>query len=107
VILEAAALLAGALGVLLGIAGWSMARRWQKACQRCRIIIARKGKVVLDAPLVEWIAWNEALPSRERDRGGVIFMDRGIQVALARPKLAPAGSSSQTTRTIKEPQAAA
>lgn len=100
-ILEAVSLTIGAAGLALGIAGFALSRRWAHECRTCRIIIARKGRVVLDAPLVEWIAWNRALPRRERSRGGVIFSDRGIQVALARPKIgAPAATSS--TRVVKD-----
>lgn len=95
-----------ALGWLLAVAAWLLARRWATDCQRCRIIIARKGKVVLDASLVEWLAWNRALPRRERSRGGIIFAANGVQVALGRPKV-PAPGATQETRTVKTPAKAA
>lgn len=97
-ILELVAFTAAALGIAFGAAAWHLARTWAKDCQECRIIIARKGRVVLDAPLTEWLAWNKALPKRERSRGGVIFHDRGIQVALGRPKIgAPSAKVEQKT----------
>lgn len=104
-ILEAVSLTVGALGIALGASGWALARRWQTDCQKCRILIARKGKVVLDAPLVEWLAWNKALPRRERDRGGIIFHANGVQVALARPKIGPPAAEAKT-KTIREKAAA-
>lgn len=88
--------LAGLLGWPLGIGGWLLARRWQRDCEKCRIIIARKGRVILDASLVEWLAWNKALPKREQSRGGMIFHGNGISVALARPKI---GAAAATTKT--------
>jgi hypothetical protein len=106
VILELAAFAAAALGIMFGAAAWLLARRWARDCQECRIIIGRKGKVVLDAPLTEWLAWNRALPKRERSRGGIIFHANGIQVALARPKIPAAGSATTETRTIKSKAAA-
>ena len=103
-ILEVAALAVGAFGVVFGASAWALARRWAHDCATCRIIIARKGKVQLDAPLTEWLAWNRALPKRERSRGGVIFQANGVQVALARPKIgAPAAKTE--TRTVKPPGA--
>jgi hypothetical protein len=107
VIVELVLAIVAALGVTFGAAAWLLARRWARDCRECRIIIGRKGKVVLDAPLTEWLAWNRALPTRERSRGGIIFHDRGIQVALARPKIPAAGSATQETRTIKTPPARA
>ncbi len=97
-ILEAAAFTVGVLGILLGASGWLLARRWASDCAKCRIIIARKGRVALDASLVEWLSWNRALPARERDRGGIIFHANGIQVALARPKIGAPVSESKTRK---------
>lgn len=88
------------LGIVLGVSGYYLAWRWARDCRKCRILIARKGKVVLDATLVEWLAWNKALPHRERARGGIIFHANGIQVALARPKIG-APSATTKTRTLK------
>lgn len=105
-ILEIASLTFGALGSLLGVAGWRLARRWARDCAACRIIIARKGKVVLDAPLTEWLSWNRALPTREQSRGGIVFMANGVQVALARPKIG-APVASVETRKVKDAPASA
>ncbi len=93
--------LVGLAGWIVGLAGWMLARRWARDCQACRIIIARKGRVVLDATLVEWLAWNKALPKREQSRGGIVFHGNGISVALARPKIG-APSATTKTRTVKE-----
>lgn len=98
----------GALGWPLGIASWLLARRWARDCRECRILIAVKGKVKLDAPLVEVLAWNRALPRRERARGGIIFSHNGVSFGLARPKvMANAGvvKAETKTRTVKEPPA--
>lgn len=96
--IEYAALAFGVVGLLVGANGYWLARRWYRDCSRCRILIARKGRVVLDASLVEWLSWNKALPHREQSRGGIIFHANGIQVALARPKIGPAASTQKTTK---------
>lgn len=90
------------LALVLAANCYWLARRWSHDCAECRIIIARKGRVQLDAPLVEWLAWNRALPRRERDRGGIIFQANGIQVALARPKIGAVAATTET-RKVKDP----
>lgn len=107
-ILEVASLTIGTLGVLFGLACYRIARMWQRDCREARIIIAVKNRVQLDAPLVEWLAWNKALPKRERGRGGIIFQHSGVRVALARPKvMAHTGVEkvSSTSRTVDDVQA--
>lgn len=101
-ILEIILAVVAVLAVAFGVNCYLLARRWSKDCAQCRILIARKGKVVLDASLVEWIAWNRALPKRERGRGGTIFAANGIQVALARPKIGAASATTET-RKVKDP----
>lgn len=103
-LLDLVAYVVGIVGLAIGVGGWRLAHRWAKDCRECRIIIAEKSRVVLDASLVEWLSWNRALPHRERSRGGIIFRARGISVALARPKLG-AAATSQKTRTVKTPAA--
>lgn len=99
--LELVAFIVAGVALLFAASCYSLARRWARDCAQCRIIIARKGKVALDASLVEWLSWNRALPRRERGRGGVIFAANGVQVALARPKVgAPAAKTE--TRTVRE-----
>ena len=93
----------GLLGWIVGVMGYRTAREWARDCQKCRIIIAVKGRVQLDASLVEWLSWNKALPKREQSRGGIIFQHSHVRVALARPKIgAPAAKTE--TRTVKEPK---
>jgi hypothetical protein len=101
-LLELVAFAAAGLGLLFGVSAWLLARRWARDCSTCRIIIARKGRVQLDAPLTEWLAWNRALPKRERSRGGIIFQANGIQVALARPKIGVASATTEHRKT-KDP----
>ena len=108
-VLELAALAFGVAGVTLGVAGWLLARRWARDCAECRILIAVKGKVKLDAPLVEVLAWNRALPHRERARGGIIFQHNGVAFGLARPKvMANTGveKAQAKTSTVKTEAAA-
>ena len=101
-ILELVSYGVGALGILFGASAWVLARRWAQECQLTRIVIARKGRVALDAPLTEWIAWRKALPKRERSKGTVVFSANGVQVALARPTIGPA-ATTQKTRQHKDP----
>jgi hypothetical protein len=102
VILELVSFSVGIVGLLFGITGVRLARQWSRDCTKCRIIIAKKGRVVLDASLVEWLSWNKALPHREQARGGIIFHASGISVALARPKIG-APSATAKTQTVKSP----
>ena len=97
-LLELVAFSVGALGLLFGASAWILARRWSQECQLTRIVIARKGRVALDAPLTEWIAWRRALPKRERAKGTIVFSANGVQVALARPTIGPAATSQKTTQ---------
>lgn len=108
-ILEIASLAFGLVGLLVGFTCWRLLRAWIRDCRECRILIAVKGRVRLDAPLVEWLAWNKALPKRERGRGGVIFQHNGVRVALARPKvMAGTGAlAASTTVTSRKPDEAA
>lgn len=99
-LLEVVSIVFGLVGLAIGVSGIRLARQWARDCTKCRIIIARKGKVVLDASLVEWLSWNKSLPKREQARGGVIFAANGVQVALARPKIG-APSAKTETRTVK------
>jgi hypothetical protein len=94
------------VGFAFGVNGWLLARRWQTDCSKCRIIIGRKGKVVLDAPLTEWLSWNKALPKREQSRGGIVFNANGIQVALARPKIGPPTATTEH-RKVSDAEGAA
>lgn len=91
----------GALGLAAAANFYWLAHRWARDCAKCRILIARKGRVVLDASLVEWLSWNRALPHREQSRGGIIFHANGIQVALARPKIGQAATTQKTTKGEK------
>lgn len=91
----------GALGLAFGANCYWIAHRWARDCKACHIIIARKGRVALNAPLTEWLAWNRALPYRDRGKGGIIFHANGIQVALARPKFGPDASTQKTTQGEK------
>ncbi len=88
----------GLVGWPVGISGYLLARRWMRDCQKCRIIIAVKGRVQLDASLVEWLAWNKALPKREQGRGGVIFQHSAVRVALARPKIGAPAAEVKTRK---------
>jgi hypothetical protein len=101
--------LLGLAGWPVGVGGWLLARRWARDCAQCRILIAVKGRVKLDVPLVEVLAWNRALPHRERARGGIIFAHNGVQFGLARPKvMANAGvtEAKTRTRTVETPEPA-
>jgi len=105
-ILELSSIAFGVVGVLFGLTGMRLARQWTRDCKRCRILIARKGKVVIDAPLAEWLQWEKNMPQREEARGGVIFSAYGVAVAIARPK-APAPGVSQETRVVDDAAAPA
>ena len=100
-ILELSCLTIAALGAGFGLYGIRLSRQWVRACKQCHIIIAIKGRVALNANLIEWLAWDKAMPAREGGKGGVIFRHSNVSVALARPKYGPA-ATSQKTRVVDD-----
>lgn len=79
------ALALGAGGLAFGALSYSHLRRWVRHARSARIAIAYKRKVVLDAPLTEWIEWSHML-DKDQDRGRVVYRGGHVSVAIARPR---------------------
>lgn len=76
---------AGAAGILFGLVCYGELRRWARQCQRARIAIAHKRRVQLEAPLVEWLEWSNALGRDESARGRIIYRNGPVSVAILKP----------------------
>jgi hypothetical protein len=55
--------------------------KWARQCQHARIAISFKRKVVLQAPILEWLLWCNQLDQDTDSHGRVVY--RGGQVAVA------------------------
>jgi hypothetical protein len=74
----------GVLGILFGAFSFARFRLWVRECRKQRIMLAEKGKVKLDVPLTEWLAWGKQLRDDEA-KGRVVAHFRGVSLAVARP----------------------
>lgn len=80
----------GVLGLLFGANCYYHLWRWARDCQYARIAISFKGKVALDAPLVEWLLWSRKVRKdigrdRRRSKGRVVYRQRETAVAVTAP----------------------
>jgi len=85
-----------ALGWLVAIRAYVELRRWARQCQRARIAIFYKRKATLNAPLVEWLNWCNALDKDEQTRGRVVYRGSHVSVAILKPETLPAVEVKQT-----------
>lgn len=75
--------------VAFGVLGWAYCvklyrelHKWARQCQRARIAVAYKRRVQLQAPLVEWLQWCNALDKDEQSSGRVVYRNGGVTVAI-------------------------
>lgn len=79
----------GLLGVLFGANSYYQLWRWARDCQHARIAIAFKRKVVLQAPLVEWLLWARKARKDHGSRGRVVYRQAGTSVAVTQAVYPP------------------
>lgn len=84
-VLDIIVLVAGALGVAFGVRCYVELYRWARQCQGARIAIAMNRRVQLQAPLVEWLNWTNALEGDERSTGRVVYRNGKVTVAILKP----------------------
>jgi len=88
-VLDIICLILGAAGLAFGLRCYVELYKWARQCQGARIAIARKGKVRLQAPLLEWLLWTNKLNDDEASSGRVIYRDGNTSVAILKPAKGP------------------
>lgn len=73
----------GMIGLMFGLRCYLELWRWARQCQGAQIAIARKRKVQLSAPLVEWLLWCNNLEGRD-ESGRVVYRNGDVTVAVIR-----------------------
>ena len=76
---------------------------WAKQCQSAQIAIAYKRRVVLVAPLVEFLLWSRQLTGRE-ENGRVIYLMGQTRVAIIKGDANARQTIRRALRTGKEKQ---
>lgn len=71
----------GVVAIAFGISCYVQLYKWARECQGARIAIAYKGKVQMNAPLVEWMLWTRMLKGKE-ENGRVVYRNGQVTVAI-------------------------
>jgi len=96
-----------AFWVLIALAplGWLTAfwfymelRRWAHQAQHCRIAIAYNRRVMLEAPIVEWLEWANLL-RRDQSTGRIVYRAHKVSVSVLAPR---AETSRAQTKVEKQ-----
>jgi hypothetical protein len=72
----------GVLGVAYAITCYYKLWQWARQCQHARIVVANKGRVRLNAPIVEWLLWCNMLDKDEGANGRMIYSVSGTSIAI-------------------------
>ena len=75
-------LIFGVLGVAYSITCYYELWKWARECQHSRIVLTYKGKVKINAPIVEWLLWIRQLDKDKDNNGRVMYTYGGTQVAI-------------------------
>lgn len=79
----------GVIGVVYGLRCYRELWKWARQCQHARIAIAYKGRVKLQAPLVEWLLWCNMLDKDKDSNGRVVYSMGGTSIAITKAVLPP------------------
>lgn len=72
----------GVLGTAYGITCYYKLWQWARQCQQARIVVAFKGRVTLNAPLLEWLLWCNMLDKDDSTNGRVVYRNASTSVAI-------------------------
>jgi hypothetical protein len=86
------------LGWIVAIRVYLELRRWAHRCQTSRVAVAYKRRVVLEAPIVDWVNWANSLNGDEAVRGRVVYRGGHVSVAI----LKPGGPSTRSQAKVEE-----
>lgn len=56
--------------------------KWAKQCQNARIAIAYKGRVKINAPILEWLLWTNLMDRDKDAKGRQMYGMGGTNIAL-------------------------
>lgn len=90
-------LIFGMVGCTFGLFCALRLYQWERQLRGARIAIAYKGKVKLNAPLIEWIGWINALDKDEKSTGRAIYKANATTVAILK-RLPPVKAKSVTRK---------
>lgn len=72
----------GVVGVSFGLACGYRLFQWERQLRGARIAIAYKGRVKMDAPLIDWFKWCNSLDRDKRTSGHTIYKMNATTVAI-------------------------
>ena len=79
----------GVLGLLFGANCYYHLWRWARDCKYGRIVISYNRKVVLQAPLVEWLLWCRKARKDGFSKGRTVFSRSKVAVSVIQPEYPP------------------
>jgi hypothetical protein len=75
----------GTVGLLAALRMFVELRRWANLARNARIAVSFKQRVMLQAPLVEWMTWAGQLADDEKSNGRVVYRNAHFAVAILGP----------------------
>lgn len=76
--------LLGLLGLAYGFTCYYKLWQFARQCQLARIVVAQKGRVRLNAPILEWLLWCNML-DRDKDANGRMLLNlNGMSVSIVK-----------------------
>lgn len=72
------------LAVACAIWFYAELRRWAKFVKYGRIAVAYKRKVVIDAPMQEWVLWMKMLHGDGASNGRVVYQMGNTRIAIVK-----------------------
>lgn len=74
--------LLAAFGVVFGFSCYYQLWKFARQCQQVRIAVAQKGRVKLNAPVLEWLLWSNMLDQDKDSNGRMIVNLNGVSVSI-------------------------
>lgn len=70
------------IGISYGFLCYYKLWKFARQCQQARIVVAQKGRVRLNAPLLEWLLWCNMLDQDKDANGRMILNLSGMSVSI-------------------------
>ena len=75
----------GAFGIAIGAASAYRLSRWERLLRRSRIVVAYKGRVKMNRPLLDWLVWARSADKDKQTTGHAIYKMGGTTIAVLEP----------------------